>query len=129
MAQPRLPFPRVGSWRVNASGFDPEVPQHVPQESRIEVAEGVDGWQVTVESPAGRRTTYPCRFRGEWVETAGGGIPGDGPREDFSLRRAEGAGGQEYVIGVWIRREGRGDSPIGVWVSEEDTDRPPRVSG
>lgn len=122
MAQTSVAFPRVGRWEVKLSAFDSKVPQHVPEGSRITVAEAAEDWLVSVQPPDAPLSSFPGRTLAAGVlEVTGPAHGGPEPQDVFHLRPVSETSGSRFLVGIWFHRRDREDTPIGVWVSEEDT--------
>lgn len=120
MTNPTFPFPAVGAWTVEIAGAAQGEPRRVPPRSRIEIAEAAEGWAVTVRLPGGgKQHHFPCRVRdGDGLESVPAGEGEAGPRDVLRLRALP--GNPPLLVGLWLRRDGRGDTPLEVWSSEED---------
>lgn len=125
MAEPSFTFPRPGSWRVKLSAFALGTDEHVKEGSRVTVAEAVEGWVVTFLSSDAPPKNFDGRTLEPGVlEAAGPPTSGAEGEDVVLLRPGPGTSGDRHLVGIWAHRAGREDSPVGVWVSEEDTREP-----
>ena len=114
----RKGFPRPGSWTVSLSAFNPGEPERIERETTMEISQAGAGWVVSVRSGS----EPPMSFDG--CQAAEDSVIWERGNQFFILRPLGPGLEPKFLAGVWLKRTGRGDTPIGTWVAEEDT-RPP----
>lgn len=111
-------FPRPGSWTVKLSKFSSPDERRIAPETRMEISAAAAGWVVTVTSGS-----EPPAIFGD-AQAVGDSLVCERGNQFFILRPLGRGHSSRILGGTLLKRKGRGDTPIGTWVAEEDT-RPP----
>lgn len=102
-------------WSVKVAKFDHSGEEPFPEGAHVTLDEEQPG-RVTIVStaPAGVERRFRCVDEEDHLRWHGAGLT-------LLVRRMWRSKERTFLCGVWLRRDGRGDTPVGSWTAEEDT--------